>query len=239
MTQPDNLFILPGIEHTHIAKFLRAIANDNLHFTNGTYAYPAKICVPTSLAGFQYIKEQHPSGENTIVIAINSHESMLNILREKNVSETQFEALESEIERAEKIGIPLALQNPDTPVIIIYYDDPTPTPLYNFLAKQGFEMSSLHKWGYGLDPDGPKIEGAHNFDNVYAFPTPNEAPPVCHDITDKEDQSLVVKVRNLMEEIGYHGKPYLSTDNKVMFPTPAEISQYGIPQGNPQNPALG
>lgn len=205
------MLLITDTNNDEIIRQLSDKSGRRLHFTNGTYAYDAKMIVPTTLAGFKYLSDQAGNEEDDFVIAVNSDVSMKAIMDQKNASPEERQALEDQETRAMKVAIPLQKAHPDRSVIVLYYDEQTPTALYNSLAESGaFVMKSLHKWGYGTDPNAPKIEGAHNFSTVYGFPLPNDERPVCWDITGHEDQSSDVKVVNLdkympgaIEQAGY------------------------------------
>ena len=171
--------------------------SDRFHFTNGTYAAPAELIVPTTLAGFDFLNKKIASDRDIFAIAVNSDASMQGIMDKKSASQEERDALEDQHTRAMKVAIPLAEYDPSRPVYVVFYDEETPTELYNELAESGLKMCSLHKWGYGTTPDAPRIEGAHNFARVFGFPLPNDKKPLCHDITVGEDQSHFVEVVNL------------------------------------------
>lgn len=195
----------------------------NVHCTNGTYAYPAERAVPTTLAGFQFINDQVASPYDAFLVAVNSNYSMANIMTAKNASAAERAALESEDVRAAKVADALTSQFDSRPVVVLFYHEETPTRLYEALAATNINLASLHKWGYGTDPKAPRIEGAHNFARVFGFPLPNDTKPVCHDITAQEDQTGVVRVVRLHEQVGAHGKPYIAPSGKVQFALPAGL----------------
>ncbi|MDE2029252.1 MAG: hypothetical protein KGI97_01680, partial [Alphaproteobacteria bacterium] len=119
-------------------------------------------------------------------------------------------------------------------VVAIFYDEETPNALYDRLKANGFNLKTLFKWGYGTNPDAGVIEGAENFDKVFAYPLPNDTKPVCTDITRKTGQEGKVFVVDLREKIGRHGKPYISADNKCLFPMADEsVFEYGV-RGEPR-----
>lgn len=184
------------------------------HFTNGTYMAPAKLIVPTTLAGFKRVLSTYP--KLPLVIAINSDISL------RALGKSDFEAQEI---RAQKVAEPLAVAFPDNQVRVIYYDEITPTDLYRFLHTQNLTRS-LHKWGYGTAQNEPKIEGAESFEFVYAFPLPNDLKPVCYYVTEIAEQQENVKVVDLRGElISPHG---------VLFELPDTLKEYcDIPQVSP------
>jgi hypothetical protein len=225
MTSPHiEILDAPGIQG--ISDCLSTVGDTAIHITNGTYAYKAEMIVPTMLAGFQYISEKIAGPDDIFLIAVNSNASMQGIMDKKNASQAERDALENELTRALKVAGPLAEQHPNRTVMVAFYDEETPTPLYNLLAEEGRNLKTLHKWGYGTDPKTPRIEGAHNFGMVLGFPVVNDVRPVCDSITAMEDQSRIVKVVKLHEETGVHGKPYISLANKVLFPVPASLASH-------------
>ncbi|QQG37131.1 MAG: hypothetical protein HYS17_05050 [Micavibrio aeruginosavorus] len=195
----------------------------NIHCTNGTYAYPVERTVPTTLAGFQYINDQVASPYDAFLVAVNSNQSMAGIMAAKNATAAEMSALESEDVRAAKVADALSAHFNNRPVVVLFYHEDTPTRLYEALAAANINLVSLHKWGYGTDPKAPRIEGASNFARVFGFPLPNDGKPVCHGITVREDQSGVVTVVKLQEQLGPHGKPYISSAGKVQFTVPAGL----------------
>lgn len=209
----NNLLIIESTDIELIKARLNDAGVERGHFTNGTYSYAADLIVPTTLSGFTYLDEKVAGEEDVFIIAVNSDLSMQGILDDKNASAEERAALEGQTVRAEKVAKPLAEQFPNRQVVVMFYDESTPTALYDGLAQDNpAGMVSLHKWGYGTDPKAPKIEGAHNFSMVFGFPLPNDTKPVCHDITAHEDQSSFVKVVRLAEEtsnagIGYFPPP--------------------------------
>lgn len=121
---------------------------------------------------------------------------------EIKVFQMQRENLEDQFTRGMKVADPLAEANPDRPIYIVFYDEETPTELYNAIKAAGLNFASLHKHGYGTDKDAPRIEGAHNAERVIAYPFPNNSKPLCHDITIHEDQSRFVEVVDLSKVYG-------------------------------------
>ncbi|MEM9469149.1 MAG: hypothetical protein AAF988_03215 [Pseudomonadota bacterium] len=192
------MILINSTDKDQIVSGLKEQSAMSLHFTNGTYSYEAETIVPTTIAGFRYLSEKKGNENDAFVIAVNSDKSMAAIMDQKDASDEERAALEDQETRAMKVAVPLLKAFPGRNVIILFYDEETPTALYDVLAEEGeFEMKSLHKWGYGTDPNAPKIEGAHNFSTVYGFPIPNDKRPVCWDLTEHEDQSEVVKVVRL------------------------------------------
>ena len=205
--------------------------NTSVHCTNGTYAYEAAMIVPTTLAGFKFIDDKVADLSDVFLVAVNSDVSMQNIMNQKNASAAERAALEDQHVRAAKVAIPLSEMFPHRTILVVYYDKETPTDLYGSLYVAGLNLKSLHKWGYGTDPNAPKIEGAYGFRNKIAYPLPNDVKPVCFDLTVKEDQSAIVQVVKLTEAIGPHRAPYISKQGKVLFPVPASLASHA------ENPA--
>jgi len=210
----SNIEIIDTTDFNDINNALEKFKNAGAHFTNGTYAYAAEMIVPTTKAGFDYIDNRVALPDDIIVLAINSDASMNGIFTKNEASQKDFDELESDTVRAEKVAIPLAEKFPHRQIVVMFYDEETPTALYDFLAEQGnVNLRSLHKWGYGTNPEGPKIEGAHNFGRVFGFPLPNDTKPVCHDITVCEDQSEIVEVIKLTEAQNDIGTSFFPAPN--------------------------
>lgn len=203
-----NLHIVKSTKLADIIAKFKELEAKAAHFTNGTYAFSAKMSVPTTLAGFKRVTRV--DAHLPIVVAVNSDKSM------EELNKKDFEREEV---RAKKVAEPLALAFPNTPVIIIFYDEATPNALYEALAKQGLTRT-LHKWGYGTNPDAPKIEGAEQFERVYGFPLPNDIKPVCYDDTPRADEPQKVTVEKLSDLVSKDG---------VKFALPDELAEYQDP----------
>lgn len=216
----DNLIVIDTIDEHEIAETIRSSGIETLHCTNGTYAYPREKILPTTLAGFQFANDRFAKTEDAFLVAVNSDVSMADIMKAKGSAEQA----ESQKTRITKFATTLAEQFPDRKIVVAFYDKATPTDLYRSLRQDGLHMKTLYKYGYGTDPKAPKIEGADLFDHTLAFPTPDDTRPVCYDLTQVEDQSPIVSVFKLVEEIGPHGSPYLSPQGRVLFAVPASAA---------------
>lgn len=196
---PKNLTVIPPSKPadrqiTETCEQLKTLCQNGAHFTNGTYAIPLKIALPTTVVGFRHVHSLAPS--KPFVIAINSDASM------SALGKTKFE---NELTRAHTIAAPLARRFPDTAVIVVFYHEQTPTALYQALSDGGIaQKSSLQKWGYGTMPDAPKIEGAEYFKCVYGFPLPNNQKPVCYHDTAKQDPKnpQSIEIVDLRDQFG-------------------------------------
>lgn len=269
-TLPSNLTLDYDISKEPLAtRIVMGRETANTHFTNGTYAAPADLIVPTLLAGFRFITDRFAvDTDDSLAVAINSDSSMFHIYNAlatkaveeafmalmqtnnpdhyqaipaaewadrlsdfrrsdqgeavfRQVKDAKMKTHQEEAQRAKKIAIPLALEHPRRRVQICFYHEATPHDLYEHLSQtQGLRLISLHKWDYGIDPKGPKIEGAEFFENVIGTPLPKDADkPLCHDITVKENQTRKVQIFNLMtEEKGPSGTHYLTRNGKVAYP---------------------
>jgi hypothetical protein len=204
-----NIISISGTDEKEIAEDLKARGLTSLHCTNGTYSYSAELIIPTTLAGFRYINDRVAVPGDVFLVAVNSDISMKSILDQKGASDAERQAMEDQNTRAMKVAVPLAWEFSDRTIVVVFYDKPTPADLYNMLASEALVMESLHKHGYGTDPKAPKIEGAGNFHRVFAFPLPNDTRPVCHELTAVEDQSAIIRVVKLTDEMDAHGRPYL------------------------------
>lgn len=199
-----------------------------MHATNGTYIADPDLYLPTLISGFQYIADNVAGERDAFVVFINSDQSLKDMY--DKTGDERFKDFPDQFERMTVIAKAMQVQFQGRPIIIGYYDQETPTELYETLSNESYvAMGSLYKFGYGTNPEAKKIEGADCFDVTIGFPFPNDAKPVCHDITDAEDQSHVVEVFKLTEEIGPHGKPYMTSDNKVLFPLAEELQQHSAP----------
>lgn len=236
----SNLVALDFTDKGAIVDNLRQLGIQRAHFTNGTYIMSADKIVPTVLAGFEYICKEFSEPDDALVIAVNSDISMAGIMDAKGASPEERAALESQIARAQKVALPLQLQHPDRDIVVLFYDEDTPNELYDHLAASGIIMETLHKWGYGTNPNDARIEGAHNFGTVVAYPLFNDEKPVCHDLTVRGNQTGNVTVVKLTERDGPLGEPYITSEGKLLFPLNDEsLLKYaapthaGWPFGNP------
>lgn len=196
-------------DRDRIIERLKELGCQKAHFTNGTYNYPAKMVVPTTLAGFYYIVRN--TKPLPLIIAINSDESMEKI---------GIKDFEKQSIRANKVATPLATLFSDLQIIIIYYDETTPNALYEALHRENI-TETLHKWGYGTTLNSPKIEGAELFQAVYGFPLPNDIKPVCHDVTPIAEKSQNVNVVDLRNT--------LIIKEGILFEVPEELEEYVAP----------
>ena|SRR3990167_3800497 len=176
------------VNSTNINDIIDQMPKNGANFTNGTYAFPIEKIQETMLAGFEFVNSQN---DLPMVVAINSDMSMRTL--EKN-------GFASQQERARKIATPLTDKFQDRQLIIIFYDEPTPTNLYRALSQQGL-TKTLHKWGYGITPQEPKIEGAEYFDAVYAFPMPVGHKPICYHETDLQSEPQKIQVVDLRSKL--------------------------------------
>lgn len=243
MELPQNLHVVGDTK-----KLPFMLGDRRIHATNGTYINSENIVVPTTLAGFQIIADDTSLSDkrDAFLIAINSDKSLQAVMTKKGASQEDIHALESQIVRAVKVATPLALQHPNREIFVTFYDEETPNKLYTTLAEKGAPLFSLHKHGYGTEPNAPKIEGTENFAVTLGFPLPNNTKPVCYDQTPRETQGFV-DVRDLTTTTGAHGKPYLSQEGKVLFPVHDDIYQHTqayadaeralAAKGNPSAPA--
>lgn len=233
----NNLDIIHDTDFATISVKLAGRGIHKAHFTNGTYAPLSDICVPTTLAGFKYIDDQFNTDGAALIIAVNSDVSMARINELKVQKGESVNESEDQYTRALKVAKPLAETFPDRDVIVVFYDEETPTELYDALAEREFGMESLQKWGYGTSEKAGRIEGAHNFNRVFGFPFPNdtrELAPYCNSLTPREEQDVIVK--RLTTETGSHGAPYLTEGNKILFPLSTEL---GVFSAEPSSRIVG
>jgi len=199
--------MIESTNHEEIFARLQALKVTGAHFTNGTYAFGPEKTVATTLAGFKYVLTANDP-DLPLIIAINSDTSM------RLMGKTDFLNQKT---RADNVLKPLAKAFPDNEVIGIFYDDKTPNDLYAFLAKNNI-THTLYKWGYGTQPEVPKIEGAELFKVVYAYPLVDDLKPLCWEETPVVNQTniKVVDLRGVL----------ITPDRKCLFPLPESLSCY-------------
>jgi hypothetical protein len=198
-----------------------------LNATNGTYTAPDFLVVPTTLGGFQFVSDKVAGAQDAFVMAINSDKSMQDIAAEKALKGEDIGIVEDQVTRAEKVLAPLAKQFPDRQIIGIFYDEGTPVELYEFLENSTpFELNSLYKFGYGTDPKAGDIEGAHCFKDTLAFPMPNDQKALCDNLTKVSANRAPYTIKKLTEELAANGAPYMTKENKVLFPLAAGLEDH-------------
>lgn len=133
-----------------------------------------------------------------MVLAVNSDKSMIALVLNKTNYKTQ-------LERSNKVAIPLAKKFPNHQIFVVYYDEETPYNLYKSLQNKIGSTGILHKWGYGIQDKSPRIEGAEFFKQVYALPLPNDIKPVCYDNTLEQNN----KPKNVVVVTKYEIQPHL------------------------------
>lgn len=217
--------IIRSTDHQEILARLKLLNVTSAHFTNGTYAFPPEKTVTTTLAGFKHVLD-HVDSRLPLIIAINSDASMMSL------NKTGYE---HQYKRADNVAKPLAEAFPQNRVIVMFYDDKTPNELYAFLSKNNI-THTLHKWGYGTQPELPKIEGAEYFQHVYGYPLVDDLKPVCWQETPSAEQQNVevADLRNVL----------ITTDRKCLFQLPPSLSMYQGEGGqlkrlDEKSPALG
>lgn len=184
------------IDSTNIDDIIKQIPF-NAHFTNGTYAVRDNdFMIKTTLASFHYVNTIN--NLPNMVLAINSDKSMVAL------NKTDYE---TQSVRANKVAIPLAKKFPNHQIFVVYYNEETPYNLYESLQNKIDSTRTLHKWGYGLEDTSPRIEGAEFFNQVYAFPLPEDIKPVCYDNTREQENKPKNVVVVTQDEI----QPYLDS----------------------------
>lgn len=199
--------LIESTKHEEILAKLKAMNVESAHFTNGTYALGPDITVATTLAGFKHVLTDN-NISLPLIIAINSDESM------RSMGKTDFKDQKT---RANIVAKPLAATFPNNKVIIMFYDEKTPYTLYELLAENKI-THSLHKWGYGTEPNAPKIEGAEFFSVVYGYPLVDDTKTVCWEDTPVVDQNGI-KVSDLRGEL-------ITSERKCLFVLPAILKNY-------------
>lgn len=200
--------LIESTKHEEILAKLKALNVVSAHFTNGTFAFGPEITVATTLAGFKHVLADN-NPYLPLAIAINSDESM------RMMGKTDFKDQKT---RANMVAKPLAEAFPKNKVIIMFYDEKTPNKLYELLAKNKM-THSLYKWGYGTEPNAPKIEGAELFSVVYGYPLVNDTKPVCWEDTPVVDQKHIIKVVDLRGKL-------ITSERKCLFSLPESLKEY-------------
>ncbi|MGE4314268.1 MAG: hypothetical protein AB7E85_08380 [Pseudobdellovibrionaceae bacterium] len=222
----ENLKFIAEKDKNAIIKALRGYLPEGgrIHVTNGGYSLPQDKIVPTMLAGFQFLHDFYMRSDDIFVLAVNSDSSMVPAYLKNNTPDHEREG---QYLRAQKMAQPLATLFPHVPVIVMFYDEATPTALYESLEAAGLPLRSLHKWGYGTGENVPKIEGAELFESTLAFPLPHEGEvPFFHGLTDMPEAPQPVDIFDLRQEVGMHGAPYISYGNKVLFAVPPALASF-------------
>ncbi|MAZ44661.1 MAG: hypothetical protein CMF48_05770 [Legionellales bacterium] len=238
---PKNLSLLKGDSVEDTADQMFALQGvKSLIVTNGIYMEPADLVVPTTLAGFEFsldtkcrLEPHHRREDSILFIGVNSDVSLQAIidakiktqnlnpeeahaLKEKAASQTQYD-------RANRVAVPLALNNPKCRVVVAFYDALTPNSLYEAFNLKHVNLDILFKFGFGGISQGV-IEGSENFMTVYSFPFPNDARALCHDITRRPEGDEVkgppitlVKLTEPVEPSRLIRTPYMTPSNKLCF----------------------
>lgn len=208
----SNLHIITTTDRVTIISQLKSLTTGGCHFTNGTNAYEAEKIIPTTIAGFKRVTEIHAN--LPLVLAINSDLSMKALGKEE---------VEPQLDRANKVAESLALAFPHNQVVILFFDETTPNKLFQALNRHHLTRT-LHKWGYGTDPEAPKIEGAELFEHTFGFPLPQDDRPkaFCHDLTDKPDQPQNIIVDDLRGKL-------INKERQLMFEIPDSLAQFRAP----------
>ena len=227
MTQLSNLKIINDTDKDAIFQGIAETGASVLNATNGTYTAPANLVVPTTLGGFQFVSDKIAGPQDALVMAINSDKSMQDIAAQKALKGEDIGVIEDQMTRAEKVLAPLAKQFPDRQIIGIFYDEGTPVELYEFLKDSTpLELNSLYKFGYGTDPKAGDIEGDHCFKATLAFPMPNDQKAICDNLTKRTPNRAPYTLKKLTEELAANGAPYMTKENKVLFPLAAGLEDH-------------
>lgn len=209
-----GMHVLVTTNHDEIVRGISALTPEGANFSNGTYAtqetLPLSKILPTVIAGFQYITTAEETAKYhslPIVVLLNSDESL------KQIGKIDF-AGRDQMQRAEDIGTWLQQCFPDNEIILCFYDETTPTELYEKLNGQ-LLTKTHHKWGYGTKPNQPIIEGAEYFDMTFGFPMPDDTNPVCYNETRMPDpnQPQQVHVVDLRDTL-------IDEDRQLLFDNP-------------------
>ena len=228
MTDLSPYFAIMSARPDDVVTALKKDNTQSLHVTNGAYVPAAKILVPTTVAGFQYLHDTHPDKSASMLVAINSNKSMRDALEARNAPGAEFDALEDQYARARKFIPLLTAQFPERRVIMAFYDEQDPVALYGTIDAAGIPIRTLHKWGYGTGDNPKPILGAEFAQSVYGYPFASATEhmrPAFWDVTP-EGQKGSVKIVDLTKAAGPHGRAYLSDDNKLLFPVASQLKTF-------------
>lgn len=249
---PQNLTIIDPAPTQQVAKTLFAKQGvQSFYVTNGIYALPASLVVPTTLGGFEHAidaeKKRLGAAAPTphLLIVVNSDKSVALIYEQKKqkpglsveeVSKIDAEKdsilAQTQLVRATRVAEPLARQHPDLKVSVAFFDGQTPNTFFNSCAAEKVNLDILFKFGYGTDPNQGIIEGIEYFSQaVYAYPFPNNAQPLCHDVTKRpeDDDAFEANAKKIrvFRLTAPADNPYMTCDNKVCFKVNhASLEQY-------------
>lgn len=201
-----NLTIIQSSNHDDITAELSKLAPHGANFTNGTYVYSRELVVPTTLAGFKFITNHVPT--LPLVVVVNSDMSM------QAIGKVGFECQST---RAYKVAPPLAEHFPNRQIIVVYFDEQTPTKLYQKLQQRQLTITH-HKWGYGTSPTEPKIEGAECFEAVCGFPMPDDSKLICYKNTPVASAPQNIIVVDLRDKL-------ITSDRKLLFNVPVSLKR--------------
>jgi len=251
MVDTSNVSIFGSADEVRITDFLGQGGVTSILVTNGIYDRPQDLVLPSTVAAFQYLTDsgRFPA-DAAITIALNSDASLRNSLLEKGASDDDLTAQEPQRQRAMKLWPALSAQFPERRVIILFYDQPDPAQLYNTIAAGGMtRIANLHKYAFGV-PQGPdqsvkKILGAEAAETVYGFPLPKDTAHMHSpfwNVTPEGGQKDYTVI-DLTREHGPHGAPYLTDDNKILFPAVPLLEKFrpnaGAAQGAaPKKPGI-
>lgn len=228
MTSLSNLKIIENTNKDDIFDGIAETGATVLHATNGTYTAPASIVVPTTLGGFQFVSDRYAGNDDALIMAINSDVSMQGIAAEKAAKGEDIGQVEDQMTRARKVLEALAKQFPNRQVIGVFYDEATPTALFEYLASTPLELNTIFKFGYGTDPKAGDIEADRCFKDVLAFPFPNDAKALCDNLTKRTRGRMEYTILKLTEETAPNGRFYMTRDNKVQFNVAEGLGEYQV-----------
>lgn len=233
-----NMIIIKDTDKKKIADMIAGNGISRVHATNGAYSFPTRPSAATTLVGYQYLRDKgvYRPGDAAL-IAVNSHTSLARGIQEKiaqgSATHADIDKIEDQMARAAKPANSLTIQmqkfHPRESVIVCFYDEATPTEIYESLASDGrIRICSLHKNGFGTDPQAGRIEGAEFAENVFGFPLPNDGRPLYDDITRKQTDEDFARVQTaeLKTAVGPHGKPYITPDFTVLIPLAAGLEEF-------------
>ncbi|MEC7576164.1 MAG: hypothetical protein VX468_02465, partial [Pseudomonadota bacterium] len=103
MVDVNNLTIIENTDKDAIVQGLESVGANSICVTNGTYVAPAEMVVPTTMAGFQFIKERKATAQECFVVAINSDKSMADIAAAKAAKGEDIGEVADQVTRAKAL----------------------------------------------------------------------------------------------------------------------------------------
>ena len=234
----DNLTYIRNTDPKAVKATLSRMGVGALHATNGVFAGPANILLPTNLAYFKMMDDQYDDG--AFLIGVNSDASVKILDQQKEARGEKIPQSIPQDQRVGMIGNAVAQLFPQRSVILAVYDSDKPIDMYEELARSDMEMRTLFKGNYGTVEGAGKIEGSHCFERVIASPLPHVTAhilPYAALVTDPADAEEIERyeITKLTEDaVQLNGRPYLAESNQLLFSTPQALQFLCDPSMRPQ-----